>query len=156
MARSFDLQKGSDEADETGKGGDGLGRTSGGRGRGAGGRVGGDGAVGAGGGSRSRARRSASGLGAVVADNRRGDSDRAGDGARALRDGQSGGRGDSVRLGAVGNLSSLGAVGGVDINDLGGDGNVGVGSGTSGDGEDGSDGELHFVGIRFLDGECRK
>jgi hypothetical protein len=91
----------------------------------------------------------------VVADNRRGDSDRAGDGARAIRDGQSGGRGDGVGLGAVGDLSSLGAVGGVDINDLGGDGNVGVGSGTSGDGENGSDGELHIVGIRFFGRECR-
>lgn len=87
----------------------------------------------------------------VVADNGRGDGDRAGDGARAVRDGQGGGSGDGPGLGAVGDLGGLGAVGGVDVDNLGGDGDVGVGRGTSGDGEDGGDGELHFVGIRFLD-----
>lgn len=147
----FHLQKGSEEADETGKGGDGLGGTSGRR-NGAGGRVDGDSAVGGRGGSRG----SASGLGAVVADNRRDNSDRAGDGAGALGDGQSSGRSDGVGLGAVGDLGSLGAVGGVDINDLGGDGNVGVGRGTNGDGDERGDGELHFVGIRFWDSKAAK
>lgn len=85
----------------------------------------------------------------VVADNLGGDGDRAGDGAGALRDGQSGGGGDGPGLGAVGDLGGLGAEGGVGLDDLGDDGDVGVGGGNTSDGKDGGNGELHFVGIRF-------
>lgn len=82
----------------------------------------------------------------VVADNGRGDSDRAGDGARAVSDGQGGGSSDGPGLGAVGDLGGLGAVGDDLVDGLSNVGNVRVGDSTSGGDGDSSDEELHFVG----------
>lgn len=63
--------------------------------------------------------------------------------------------GDSVRLGAVGDLGGSRAVGGVHVNDLGDDRGVAlvVGRGASSGGEDDGSGELHLVGIKRLLGE---
>jgi len=84
---------------------------------------------------------------AAVADNGRGDLDGAGDGARAVGDGQGGGSSDGPGLGAVGDLGSLRAVGGVNIDNVGNVGNVLGGSDTGGSGENNGR-ELHFDGIK--------
>jgi hypothetical protein len=78
---------------------------------------------------------------------------RLGDGARAVGDGQGGGLGDGVGLGAVDDLGGTRAVGHDLVDGGGGVGHVAVvASGSDADGGDGKggDGELHLDGIRFL------
>lgn len=87
---------------------------------------------------------------AVVADDSAGGDHGLGDGARAVGDGQSGGLGDRVGLGTLGDLGGLRAVGDVDVNDLGDDGAVVVSTShgaSGGGGDDSSDGVLHLVGV---------
>lgn len=75
-----------------------------------------------------------------------------GDGARAVGDGQGGGCGDSVGLGAVGDGGGSRAVGGHGSDDLGGvdDGVVGGGLSSGDEAGGGNDaGELHFENWGF-------
>lgn len=89
-------------------------------------------------------------LRAVVADSNSGGDHGPGDGARAVGDGERGGRSHRVGLVTVGDLGGLRAVGDEDVNNLGDNGSVvSVSHGASGGGgNDSGDGVLHLGGIR--------
>ena len=86
----------------------------------------------------------------VLADNGGGGDHGLGDGARAVGDGDLGGRGDGVGLVTVDDLGGLRAVGNVAGDDLGGDSAVVAVGESAGGGsqESSSDGVLHLDGIR--------
>lgn len=89
------------------------------------------------------------GASAIVADNRAGDDDGLGDGARAVSDGDGRRLSDGPGGRTVGDGGGRRAVGDIRLDDLGDDGHVaGVGNGASGGSENGNSGELHFDGIK--------